>query len=122
MNNQNQSIYRVFQALNQRELSLLDEVLHPDAVFHFPGTQPLFGSKKIVRFMKLLFRMYPKLEFTTGRVAIGNTCMAVEWTNSGLDRKGIAYENAGVTFIEQKNGKIVYMSDTFKDTAKFISR
>ena len=35
------------------------------------------------------------------------------WCN----RKGIPYVNAGVTVVELRAGRIIYMSDTFKDTS-----
>jgi ketosteroid isomerase-like protein len=111
----------VFEAMNSRDLETLADILHPDAVFLFPGTNPLEGPEAIGRFLKILFRRFPRLCFTTGRLVLDEDAdrAAAEWTVEGEDRRGGAYRNAGVTVIELNGGKIVYMSDTFKDTSIF---
>jgi ketosteroid isomerase-like protein len=112
----------LFEAMNNRDLDLLSSWLAPDAVFDFPGTKLLEGPDRIVRFIKILFHRYPELEFTTGRVIADGAAAAVEWTNQGRDRKDEPYRNAGVTIVELEDGKIGYLSDTFKDTAVFTRR
>jgi ketosteroid isomerase-like protein len=110
---------RVFEAMNARDLDPLADAMHEDAEFHFPGAEPLRGPKAIARFLKILLRRFPDLEFETGRIIAEGDRAAVEWTNAGRDRAGEAYRNAGVTVLELRAGKIAYMSDTFKDTAAF---
>lgn len=107
----------IFNAMNTRNLNRLHDVLDPDAVFYFPGTNALTGPHKIEGFLKILFRRFPRLDFTTGRLITESNRAAVEWTNEGEDRKGTPYANAGVTIVELRNGRIIYMSDTFKDTS-----
>lgn len=107
----------IFYAINTRNLEPLYDILDAEAVFNFPGTKPLVGPTKIKGFFKILFRRFPKLEFTTGRLITEDNCAAVEWTNQGVNRNGSNYANAGVTVIELRNGQILYMSDTFKDTS-----
>ena len=107
----------IFNAMNTRDLGKLYEVLDPEAVFYFPGTRPLSGPSQIEGFLKILFRSFPRLDFSTGRVIAESNCAAVEWTNEGEDRRGKPYTNAGVTVVELRNGRIIYMSDTFKDTS-----
>jgi ketosteroid isomerase-like protein len=110
---------RLFEAMNARDTSRLSGILAPEAVFHFPGTDPIAGPEAIARFLGILWRRFPELAFRTGRVIAEGESAAVEWTNEGKDRKGAPYRNAGVTVLELKDGKIVYLSDTFKDTAAF---
>ncbi|MHC4779168.1 MAG: nuclear transport factor 2 family protein [Planctomycetota bacterium] len=110
---------KVFEAMNGRDLTGLSTLLAPDGVFHFPGTEPLVGPEVIGRFLKILLRRFPALRFETERVIEQGESAAVEWRNRGEDRKGEPYENAGVTVIEMKDGRISYMSDTFKDTSVF---
>ena len=110
---------RIFEAMNSRDLDSLSGILAPDAVFHFPGTGPIEGAEAIARFLKILLRRFPELTFTPGRTIVEEERAAVEWTNKGKDRKGIPYHNAGVTVLELREGRIAYMSDTFKDTAVF---
>jgi ketosteroid isomerase-like protein len=110
---------RIFEAMNGRDLTGLKGLLAAEAEFHFPGADVLLGPEAIARFLKILFRRFPKLAFETGRFVAEGDRAAVEWTNAGEDRKGEPYRNAGVTVIEMKDGRIVYMSDTFKDTSVF---
>jgi uncharacterized protein (TIGR02246 family) len=109
----------LFEAMNTRDLTELVELLAPDAVFHFPGTKPLQGPDRIRRFIEILFHRYPELCFTVGRVIADETAAAAEWTNQGTSRKGEPYANAGVTVLVLGQEGIVYLSDTFKDTAVF---
>lgn len=109
----------VFAAMNGRDRERFVAVLDEAAVFHFPGTKPIEGPVRIERFLKILFHRYPRLEFTLGRIIVDGDVAAVEWTNEGEDRDGAPYRNAGVTVIELAGGKVVYLSDTFKDTALF---
>ena len=109
----------LFEAMNSRDLTELVELLAPDAVFHFPGTRPLEGPDRIRRFIEILFHRYPELRFTVQRVVADESAAAAEWTNAGTSRKGEPYENAGVTVLVLGEEGIVYLSDTFKDTAVF---
>ena len=47
---------------------------------------------------------------------------AVHWTDRGVNRKKEPYENEGVTILELKEGRIVFISDFFKNTEKSIKR
>jgi ketosteroid isomerase-like protein len=109
----------VFEAINEKKLIELTDFLADDAVFHFPKTAPIEGEKRIITFMKVLLRKYPDLTFTPGRLIANETMAAAEWTNRGQSKNGDPHENAGVTFLQSENGKIVYISDTFKNTDKF---
>jgi ketosteroid isomerase-like protein len=108
--------------MNTRELDRLLALLAENAVFHFPGTEPIEGPARIERFLKILFHRYPRLEFTVSRVIADHKSAAVEWRNQGQDRSGSPYNNAGVTIVELAADRIVYLSDTFKDTASFSKK
>lgn len=106
----------LFEAMNQKNLALLEGALAENAVFYFPKTAPIEGKKRIITFLKILLRKYPDLNFTVRRI-IGNTASAAaEWSNHGTSSNGDSYQNAGATFLEMKEGKIIYISDTFKNT------
>ena len=109
----------LFEAMNTRDLQNFTELLAEEIIFHFPGTAPLEGPDRIIRFLKVLFYKFPRLDFKISRIVANETGAAVEWTNEGNFRKGAPYTNAGVTWLELVDGKIVYLSDTFKDTAMF---
>jgi ketosteroid isomerase-like protein len=59
------------------------------------------------------------LHFTVQGVIADGERVAVHWTNQGRTRTGEHYENEGVTWFTFENGKIVFISDFFKDTGKF---
>jgi len=113
------SVDQFFEAVNGRDLNMLEELLSKDAEFCFPKTQPLAGRKQIIRFFKILYRQYPKLVFEVQRKIVQRGSAAVHWVNRGVNKKGEPYNNEGVTLLEMETGKITFISDFFKDTGKF---
>jgi hypothetical protein len=59
------------------------------------------------------------LNFYIQRIIIQGQQAAIHWTNQGKNRHDAPYENEGVTIMELMDGKIVFISDFFKDTGKF---
>ena len=114
-----QTILKFFEVFNSRDMKEMDSLLHPDAEFYFPKTQPLIGKDRILKFLRLLFRQYPELSFTVVRVICQKNQAAVHWINRGMNRRKEPYENEGATILEFKEGKIGYISDFFKDTDKW---
>jgi uncharacterized protein (TIGR02246 family) len=112
-----QTATNFFDAMNTRDASSVASMLAEDAVFHFPGTAPMVGVERIQKFLKVLFFKFPRLEFSVGRVVADESAAAVEWTNRGERRDGAPYANAGVTVLALEGDRIVYLSDTFKDTS-----
>jgi len=108
-----------FEAFNARDLEHMENLLSPKAELYFPKTQPLIGRGRILKFLQILFRRYPQLDFTVQRVIREENHAAVHWTNRGLNRKKEPYSNEGVTILEVEGGRIRYISDFFKDTEKF---
>ena len=108
-----------FHSVNSRDLEKMAGLLTESTAFYFPKTQPLIGRGRILKFFRILFRQYPALSFEVERVIIQGTAAAVHWTNEGVNRRQIPYENEGVTLLKMEGGKIVFMSDFFKDTEKF---
>jgi ketosteroid isomerase-like protein len=107
----------IFSALNSRDLSRLDEYLDEHATFDFPGASLIQGRKKIILFFKILFRKYPRLTFTVKETIVEGEGVCVLWTNTGTSKDGLAYNNRGVTIIHITDGKILFLSDYFKDTS-----
>ena len=110
---------KFFQILNARDLEAADTLLDPRAEFYFPKTNPIIGKERILKFLKIFFRSFPELIFTVIRVIHEGDQAAVHWTDRGVNRRREPYENEGVTLLELKEGRIVYISDFFKDTAKW---
>ena len=108
-----------FDALNKRDFQLMASLLDPEVEMFFPKTAPLRGRERTLKFIRLLFRKYPQLDFSVQRVIAQGELTAVHWTNRGRSRKDEAYENEGVTLIELSGSRIRFISDFFKDTEKF---
>ena len=116
---EDQTFLKFFQVLNERDLVEADNLLDPRTEFYFPKTQPMIGKDRILKFLKIFFRQYPELIFTVKRVIHQGDQAAVHWTNRGINRRKEPYENEGVTILEMEEGKIVYISDFFKNTEKW---
>ena len=115
----NAIIERFFNLLNRRALPEMDAVLTAEARLDFPKTRPLIGKDAILKFLRLLFRQYPQLNFTVEGIIREGSKAAVHWTNRGLNRKGEPYANEGVTLIDLDDSRIRHISDFFKNTDKF---
>ncbi len=116
---EDQIFLKFFEVLNARDLVEADNLLAPQAELFFPKTQPMVGKDRILKFLKIFFRQYPELVFTVERVICQGDRAAVHWTNRGANRRKEPYENEGATILEMEKGKIVYISDFFKDTEKW---
>ena len=116
---EDQTIQKFFEVFNNRDLDGMGGLLHSNASFYFPKTQPLLGKDRILKFLKILFRQYPELSFKVERVIRQGNHAAVHWTNRGINRRKELYENEGVTILEMENEKIKFISDFFKDTEKW---
>jgi len=107
----------LFAALNSRDLSALDRHLAEDASFDFPGPGLICGRKKILLFLKILFGKFSRLTFSVNRIIAEQDCACAIWTNEGEDKTGKSYSNRGITFLQFNKGKIIFLSDYFKDTS-----
>ena len=114
-----QVITTFFDVFNARDTDRMAELLHEDAEFYFPKTQPLIGRERILKFLNILFRQYPELTFEIQRTVCEGSKAAVHWRNKGRSRKNEPYQNEGATILEMADDKITFISDFFKDTEKF---
>ncbi len=116
---EDQTFLKFFQILNERDLNEANNLLASRAELFFPKTKPIIGKERILKFLNVFFRSYPELIFTVRKVIHQKNQAAVHWTNRGISRREEPYENEGVTILEMEDGKIVYISDFFKDTEKW---
>jgi ketosteroid isomerase-like protein len=116
---EDQTFLKFFQVLNERDLGEAGYLLTTKTEFYFPKMQPMVGKDRILKFLKIFFRQYPELTFTVIRVIHQGDQAVVHWTNRGMNRRKEPYENEGVTLLEMEKGKIVYISDFFKNTEKW---
>ena len=114
-----QTVKIFFEVFNARDTDRMAELLHEDAELYFPKTQPLIGKDRILKFLNILFRQYPELNFEVQRIICEDSRAAVHWMNKGRSRKNEPYQNEGATILEMVDDKITFISDFFKDTEKF---
>jgi len=107
----------IFSSLNKRDLSDLSQHLSQDAIFDFPGAGCIKGHKHILTFFKVLFRKYSRLTFAVEHVISEGKLVCATWSNEGEDKSGNPYNNRGITLVEVSDGKIISISDYFKDTS-----
>jgi len=106
-----------FDAMNARDFTGLEHHLAPGVRFDFPGTGVIDGSRRMLVFLKLLFRKYDRLIFTVGEVLADQDRACVVWTNEGRTAGGDQYRNSGVTLMHFSGSRIAHLSDFFKDTS-----
>jgi ketosteroid isomerase-like protein len=106
-----------FGAMNTRDFAALEQHIDPVVTFDFPGAGAIDSSRRMLVFLKLLFRTYVRLVFTVEEVLADEEQACVVWTNEGQTADGEPYRNRGVTFMRFAGGRIVSLSDYFKDTA-----
>jgi ketosteroid isomerase-like protein len=108
---------QIFTAMNIRDFSGLEEIMDEEAVFDFPGVEPVEGSRKVLIFLKALLRKYPKLTFTISEVIVNKNRACAVWSNQGENIDGHPYKNRGITLLHFSGNKINFISDYFKDTS-----
>ncbi len=104
-------------ALNKRNYSEFKKRLTEDAALDFPGPGRIESQKKVISFIKALFRKFPRLEFTVRDVIVEEDRACIVWTNVGERNDGEPYKNRGITYMQMADGKITFISDYFKDTS-----
>ncbi len=112
--------HALLSAMNSRNHSELVKHLSEEAALDFPGAGRIEGRKRVISFVKALFRKYPRLEFYIKDIIVEDDRACVVWTNEGERVDGEPYSNRGITFIQISDGKIDFVSDYFKDTS-FVS-
>lgn len=108
---------RIFEAMNTKNVSLLEPHLSDDVRFDFPGAGVIAGKKRVLVFLKALLRKYPDIEFIVQDVIESPGKICIVWTNSARLETPRPYRNSGVTVVYSVDGRITWISDYFKDTS-----
>jgi steroid delta-isomerase-like uncharacterized protein len=85
-------VRRGFEAVNQKNLAVFDELLTPDAVFHFASTT-MQGLEAYKQFLSVLFTAFPDLQFTIEDMIAEGDTVVVRYTTRGTHQgafRGIA--------------------------------
>ncbi|NOY38640.1 MAG: nuclear transport factor 2 family protein [Chlorobi bacterium] len=111
----------IFRAMNRRDFAEVIDFVHEDIILDFPGATRMEGKKKVLLGLRILLRKYPELQFTITEIISENDKVCVVWTNKGRDLKGKPYANSGLSLFHTRDGRIIFISDYFKDTS-FVVR
>jgi ketosteroid isomerase-like protein len=109
-----------FEEMNNRSHHNFEKYLSEGAAFDFPGAGRIEGRRRIISFVKVLFRKFPRLVFSIKDMIVEGDRACIVWTNEGERVDGTLYKNKGVTLLQISDGKIDFVSDYFKDTS-FVS-
>ena len=74
------NIHRLFEAINQHNLDVYDELYQDNCVFH--GTPPMpdsVGLEPQKEYMKAFFAAYPDAHFTMEEILISGDSIATRW-------------------------------------------
>ena len=107
----------VFNAMNTRDFSDLEQNITDDVSFDFPGAGRIDGSKRVIIFLKALLRKYNRLTFQVSDIIEEKHKTCAVWTNDGEHISGKPYSNSGITLLYFTGDKISFISDYFKDTS-----
>ncbi len=111
----------IFEAMNTKNLDVLEPYLVADVRFDFPGNAQVVGKKRVLVFLKVLLRKYPDIVFQVQDVIAENDKTCIVWTNSARHETPQPYRNSGVTLVHCVNDHITFISDYFKDTSFVIA-
>jgi len=107
----------IFEAMNTKNMALLEPYLSEDVRFDFPGSGVIAGKKRVLIFLKALLRKYPDLVFQVHDSIAQPDRACCVWTNSARLDSPQPYRNSGVTIVHCADGLITFISDYFKDTS-----
>jgi len=104
-------------SMDKRDFTLFEKHVSENAELDFSGSETVKGCRRIIVFLKSVLRKYPELKFTIKNIIVDEDGAAVVWSNMGRFKNGAPYNNRGITLVQMREGKIVLISDYFKDTS-----
>jgi len=120
-------IRSAFEALNQRDFPAFSAAWRDDCVFIYPGDIEVSGKFEgraaIEKWFKNFLAQFPKINFTVKNICVdnvldfvGTNVVAAHWDIDLTNRDGKIFQNSGITVIEIKFGKALYVKDFLFDT------
>jgi ketosteroid isomerase-like protein len=112
---------KLFEAINVKQWDSVVTAFHEEGSLIFPGSSPLSGfyqgRESIRRYFRRMNIAVPDLRFEVLQSAESENIVILEWRNRGKTRKGIPYENKGVTVLEFRGDELWQLRD-YLDTEK----
>lgn len=107
--------------LNSLNTEHLEKWFTDESTIWIPPSKEISGKSRILALFRAIFRRYEKIEWRVSEIfSLGNNKYFYQTHSSGnMSGKGI-YQNKICTIVEfSQCGKILYLSDYFKDTKAF---
>lgn len=107
--------------LESRDVERLRPWFHDESVLWMPPVGKIEGARRILAAFRIIFRGYSDLHWNvTNIMDAGNRRFVYETDSWGTIGKSTPYKNHILTIIDfDEHGRIVFLSDYFKDTAIF---
>jgi ketosteroid isomerase-like protein len=110
-----------YKSLGEGDVTPLGQWLDQDCVLEFPGSRfggSYQGARRVLVFLRQNQRLFSGgLKFTVEWATVADGRAVVQWTNQGITRTGVDYQNRGVTVFELRDDRIVRIHD-YLDTER----
>ncbi|KXH80382.1 hypothetical protein AU378_18370 [Chryseobacterium kwangjuense] len=107
--------------LNSLKIEHLEKWFTDESTIWIPPSKQISGKNRILALFRAIFRRYDSIEWQVFEIfPLGNQKFFYQTTSYGrMTDKGV-YENNICTLVQfSEEGKIIYLSDYFKDTKAF---
>ena len=115
-----------FDALNRHDLPAFMSAWRDDGVFVYPGdiaeSGTFRGKSAVEGWFRHLLEQFPQIKFDIQDVCVrnifdlvGTNAIAVHWNLELTNRQGHVGRNSGVTVVNIKGGKAVFVKDFLFD-------
>jgi limonene-1,2-epoxide hydrolase len=117
----NCKISHFMQDLNSLNIETLEKWFTDDTVIWIPPAKEISGKSRILALFRAIFRRYEKIEWSVSEIFhLGNNKYFYQTNSLGKLSGQDTYTNEICTIIQfSECGKILYLSDYFKDTKVF---
>ena len=107
--------------LNSLDIEHLDKWFTDESTIWIPPLNEISGKNRILALFRAIFRRYDTIEWHVFEIfALGNQKYFYQTTSYGTMTGKGTYENNICTLVHfSEGGKIIYLSDYFKDTKTF---
>ena len=107
--------------MESRDTRRLARLMSDTTVFWVPPREPVTGGRRILALLRAIFSMYGDLHWQVRHIYEVGPSRAVYFHETVGTLGGEPYTNQVVTLVDfAEDGRIVYLSDYFKSTARFI--
>lgn len=107
--------------LNSLKIDQLEKWFTDESTIWIPPSKEISGKNRILALFRAIFRRYEKIEWHVSEIFhLGNEKYFYQTTSIGNMSGSGEYENSICTIVQfSEHGKIIYLSDYFKDTKVF---